>query len=94
LLRSAAVDAQDFGYLWSLGAATGTDLERRARRHAILAAALDHTHMQEGIAGPIGELYEPESLVGIVPFDYRRDWGTGGRFRPLGAKWRSETVSG
>jgi hypothetical protein len=50
--------------------------------------------MQEGIAGPIGELYEPESLVGIVPFDYRLDRGTGGRFNPLGAKWRSETVSG
>ena len=94
LLRGAAVDAQDFGYLWPLGAGTGADLERRARRHAIVAAAFDHTHMQEGIAGPIGKLYESESFVGIVPFDYGLDRETGGRFKPLGARWRSETVSG
>ena len=73
-------------YLWPLGAGTGADLERRARRYATVAAALDHTHMQEGIARPIGELYEAEPLVGIVPFDYGLDRGTGGRFKPLGAK--------
>ena len=96
LLRGAAVDAQDFGYLWALGAGTGADLEGRARRYATVAAALDHTHMQEGIARPIGKLYEAESLVGIVPFDYGLDRGTGGRFKPLCTKsWcRSETAPG
>jgi hypothetical protein len=39
-----------------------------------VAAALDHTHMQEGIARPIGKLYEAESLVGVVPFDYGLDF--------------------
>src|SRR5580658_7063424 len=48
LLRGAGVDAQDFGYLRALGTGTGADLKRRARRHAIVAAALDHAHMQEG----------------------------------------------
>jgi hypothetical protein len=49
--------------------------------------------MEEGIAGPIGKLYEAESLVGIIPFDDRR---TGGRLKPLGAKLRgrSETAPG
>src|ERR1700738_5389167 len=86
LLRGAAVDTQDFAYLWPLGPRTGADLERRARRYAVVAAALDHTHMQEGIAGPTGKLYEAESLVGVVPFDYGLDRGTGGCFEPLGAK--------
>ena len=96
MLCGAAVDAQDFGYLWPLGPRTGADLECRARRHAIVAAALDHTHMQEGIAGPIGELDESESLVGIVPFDYGLDRGTGGRVKPLAAKLRCrpETAPG
>ncbi len=95
-LRGAAVDAQDFGYLRPLRPGTGADLERCAWRYTSVAAALNHTHMQEGIAGPIGKLYETESLVGIVPFDYGPDRATGGRFKPLGAKsWcRSETLSG
>jgi hypothetical protein len=52
--------------------------------------------MQEGIAGPIGKLYKSKSLVGIVPFDYGLDRGTGGRLKPLGAKFRcrSETAPG
>jgi hypothetical protein len=53
-----------------------------------VAAALDHAHMQEGIAGPIGELYKAESLVGIVPFDDGLDRRTGRRFKPLGAELR------
>ena len=61
-----------------------------------MAAALDHTHMQEGIARPIGKLYEAEPLFGVVPFDYGLDRGTGGRFKPLGARsrCRSEAVPG
>ena len=96
LLRGAAVDAQDFAYLWPLGPRTGADLERRARWYAIVAAALDHTHVQEGIAGPIGKLYEAESLVGVVPFDYGLDRGTGRRVKPLGtrSRCRSETAPG
>src|SRR5882757_8298312 len=52
--------------------------------------------MQEGIAGPIGKLYEAESLVGVVPFDYGLDRGTGRRVKPLGtrSRWRSETAPG
>jgi hypothetical protein len=61
-----------------------------------VAAALDHTHVQEGIARPIGKLYEAESLVGIVPFDHGLDRGTGGRFKPLRTRsgCRSETSPG
>ena len=62
----------------------GADLERGARRYATEAAALDHTHVQEGIARPIGKLYEAEPLVGVEPFDYGLDRRTGGRFKPLG----------
>jgi hypothetical protein len=58
------------------GPRTDADLDRRARRYANVAAALDHTHMQEGIARPIGKLYEAESLVRVVPFDYGLDRGT------------------
>jgi hypothetical protein len=56
----------------------------------------DNTHMQEGIAGPIGKLYEAESLVGVVPFYYGLDRRTGGRFKSLGPKLRSrsETAPG
>jgi hypothetical protein len=88
LLRGAAVDAQDFGYLWPLGPGASADLERRARRHATVTAALDHTHVQEGVAGPIGKFYEAEPLVGVVPFDDGLDRGTGRRVKPLGAKSR------
>ena len=69
-------------------AGTGADLERRARRYATVAATLNDTHVQEGIARPIGKLYEAESLVGIVPFDHGLDRGTGGRFEPLDARSR------
>jgi hypothetical protein len=61
-----------------------------------VAAALDHTHMQEGIARPIGKLYEAKSLVRIVPFDYGLDRRTEGRFKPLRTRseCRSETAPG
>jgi hypothetical protein len=77
-----------------LGAGAGADRESRARQHAIMAAALDHTYMQEGVAGPIGKLHESESLVEIVPFDYGLDRATRGGVKPQAAKSRSETVSG
>jgi hypothetical protein len=35
---------------------------------AVLADTCDHTHIEEGIAGPIGKLYEAESLVGDIIF--------------------------
>jgi len=88
LRRSAAVDTQDFGHLQALGTGTGADLERRARRKATVAAALDHTHMQEGITGPIGKLYEAKTFVWIVPFDDGLDRGPGRRVKPLDAEFR------
>jgi len=88
LRRGAAVEAQDFRYLRALGPGTGANLEGRTRRYAAVAAALDHTHMQEGIPRPIGQLYEAEPFVGIVPFNHGSDRRTGGRFKPLGAKAR------
>jgi hypothetical protein len=96
LLRGAAVDTQDFSYLLPLGPRTGTDLKGRAVRHVTVAAALDHTHVQESIAGPIGKFHEAEPLVGVVPFDDGLDRGTGWRVKPLGTKsrWRSKTAPG
>ena len=43
---------------------------------------------------PLDKLYEAESLVGVVPFDYGLDRRTGGRFKPLGVRSRcsSETA--
>jgi hypothetical protein len=63
LLRGADVDAEDFGYLGPFGTGTGANLECRARRHGIVATALDNTHMQKGIAGPIGKLDEVMSFA-------------------------------
>jgi hypothetical protein len=49
--------------------------------------------MQEGIARPIGKLFEAESLVGAVPFDYGLDRRTAGRFKLLGVtRSSSETA--
>jgi hypothetical protein len=52
--------------------------------------------MQEGIARPIGKPHEAKSLIRIVPFDDGLDRGTGGRFKPLGARsqCRSESAPG
>ena len=86
--RGAGVDAQNFGYLRPFGAGTGANFERRARRHAAVAAALDDAHMQEGIAGSVGKLNKAETLVGVVPFDDGLDRGAGGRVKPLGAELR------
>src|SRR5438309_7320469 len=78
------------------GPRTDADLERRARRYAAVAAALDHTHMQEGIARPVGKLYKAEPLFGVVPFDDGLDRRAGTRFKPLGARSRrrSKTAPG
>ena len=53
-----------------------------------MAAALDRAHMKEGIPRSIGQLYEPEALFRVVPFNHGSDRGTGGRFKPLGGKPR------
>jgi hypothetical protein len=74
--------------LGQIGPRSGADLEHRARRYAAVAAALDHTHMQEGIARPIGKLYEAEPLFGVVPFDYGLDRGPEGASNLLGARSR------
>ena len=78
LRRGAGVDAQNFGYLRPLGAETGADFERRARRNAAVAAALDDAHMEEGIAGSVGQLNKAEALVRVVPFDDGLDRGPEG----------------
>jgi hypothetical protein len=86
--------------LGQIGPRSGADLEHRARRYAAVAAALDHTHMQEGIARPIGKLYEAEPLFGVVPFDYGLDRGPEGASNLLGPdpgvdpkpEWRVRTA--
>ena len=88
LRRGAGVDTQNFGYLRPFGAGPGADLQCRARRHAAVAATLDHTCMQEGIAGSIGKLHEAETLVGVVPFDNSLGRGAGRCFKPLRAEFR------
>jgi hypothetical protein len=59
LLRGAAVDAHDFGYLRPLGAGTGANFERRARRYAIVAAALDDS------PDPSASCTKPKPLSGL-----------------------------
>src|SRR5580700_2873639 len=78
------------GYLWSLWSRPDADLQRRTWRYIAEAMALKHTDMQEGVAGAIGKLHEPEPLVGIVPLDNRPGWRAGGHFnwRGAGSSWR------
>src|ERR1700680_768745 len=86
----AGIDADDLGYLWSLWSRPDADLQRRTWRYIAEATALEHTDMQEGVAGAIGKLHEPEPLVGIVPLDGRPGWRGGGhsKWRGAGSSWR------
>src|SRR6185437_5401030 len=55
-------------------------LQQDGKRRAL---DIDPPALLSVIARPIGKLYEAESLVGVVPFDYGLDRGTGRRFKPL-----------
>ena len=51
--------------------------------HGVDAALSQHTPMEEGVAGPIGEFDEPEPLFGVEPLDDPVDRGTGRVFERL-----------
>ena len=53
--RGARIHAEDLRHLRPLRARAGTHLERRAGRHAAVATALNYAHMEECIAGTIGQ---------------------------------------
>jgi hypothetical protein len=67
LHRSARVDAQDLGYLHALLTRCRPDFQDSARRDGAVAAALDHTDVEKGIAAG-WKLCEAEALFRIVPF--------------------------
>src|SRR5271155_5570663 len=66
LQRRAGVDAKDFRYLHALLTRCRPDFERSARGHGAVAAALNHAHVQEGIAAA-RQLYEAEAFFRVVP---------------------------
>src|ERR1700730_4942220 len=69
LCRGARIHAEDLRHLRSLRARAGTHLERRAGRHTAVATALNYAHMEECIAGTVGQLDEAEAFVRVVPLD-------------------------
>ena len=78
LCRSARIDAEDLRHLRPLRARAGTHLECRAGRHAAVATALNYAHMEECIAGTVGQLDEAEAFVRVVPLDSSSNGRAGG----------------
>ena len=62
---------------------TDADFEGLALLHGVDAALSQHTPMEEGVAGPIGEFDEPEPLFGVEPLNDPVDRGTGRVFERL-----------
>src|SRR6516162_9930825 len=56
----------------------GMHLERRAGRHAAVASALNYAHMEECIAGTVGQLDEAEALSGLYHLTVARTSGPEG----------------
>ena len=78
LRRSTRIDAEDLRHLRPLRARAGMHLERRAGRHAAVASALNYAHMEECIAGTVGQLDEAEAFVRVVPLDSSSNERAGG----------------
>jgi hypothetical protein len=69
-------------------------LERRPRRHGTMTAALEHTCVQEGVAGTASELHEAETFARVVPFDDSLKGRAGGRFELWTAGRRIAEIAG
>src|SRR4029077_4137755 len=78
LRRGARIHAEDLRHLRPLRTRAGTHLECRAGRHAAVATALNYAHMEECIAGTIGQLDEAEAFVRVVPLDSSSNGRAGG----------------
>jgi hypothetical protein len=63
------IDTDDLGDMWAFMARPDPDFEGFARLYGVDAALGQHTTVEEGVAGPIGEFDEPEAFVGVEPFD-------------------------
>ena len=73
---------------------TDADFEGLALLHGVDAALSQHTPMEEGVAGPIGEFDEPEPLLGVEPLNDPVDRGTGRVFERLAEPGSPVTLSG
>src|SRR3954462_4416158 len=71
LERGGRINAQDLGYLHALLARSRPDLKRGAGRHGTVAAALDNTDVEEGIAST-RQLDKPQAPVPVVPLHHGR----------------------
>src|SRR5262245_57175801 len=78
LASRARIHAEDLRHLRPLRARAGTHLERRPGRHAAVATALNYAHMEECIAGTVGQLDEAEAFVRVVPLDSSSNRRAGG----------------
>jgi hypothetical protein len=75
LAPRCCVHIYDFSHLRTLLPLTRTNLERRAGRHAIVPAALNHAHVQERIAGSVAELDKAKSFIRVYHFTVARIGG-------------------
>src|ERR1700738_928834 len=95
LLRcSAGIHTDDLRPLRPLRSGPGTHLERRAERHAAMAAALNYAHMQESVTRTVGQFNEAEALIRVVPLDGRSDGRAGGAVELWTARRRISEITG
>ncbi len=90
----AGVHAQDFRHLQPLRTRPGADLKGCSRWHAAMAAALNHAHVQESVAGTGGQLDKAKPFVGVVPLDRRSDGRAGRAIELWAARRRVSEITG